>query len=87
MDHAILLHFGGSVTEQFELVGMRREVLTFLNQPSFNDLVAKVRAVMNVGCDVRLHGRYDMGGNRPIYVFTFLKMSGNCTSVVLASLD
>jgi hypothetical protein len=23
---------------------------------------------MNVGCDVRLHGRYDMGGNRPIYV-------------------
>jgi hypothetical protein len=23
---------------------------------------------MNVGCDVRLHGRYDMSGNRPIYM-------------------
>jgi hypothetical protein len=23
---------------------------------------------MNVGCELRLHGRYDMGGNRPIYV-------------------
>jgi hypothetical protein len=29
MDHVILLYFGGSVTEQFELVGMRRQVLTF----------------------------------------------------------
>jgi hypothetical protein len=68
MDCVILLHFGGSVTEQFELVGMRRQVLTFLNRPSFNDLIARVRAVMNVGCDVHLHGRYDMGVNRPIYV-------------------
>jgi hypothetical protein len=68
MDRVILLHFGGSVTEQFELVGMRRQVLTFLSQPSFNDLVARVRAVMNVGCDVRLYGRYDMGDNRLIYV-------------------
>jgi hypothetical protein len=31
MGRAILLHFGGSVIEQFELVGMRRQVLTFLN--------------------------------------------------------
>jgi hypothetical protein len=54
--------------EQFELVGMRRQVLMFPNRPSFNDLVARVRAVMNVGCDMRLHGRYDMGGNRSIYV-------------------
>jgi hypothetical protein len=68
MGCVILLHFGGSVIEQFELVGMRRQVLTFLNRPSFNDLIARVRAVMNVGCDVHLHGRYDMGGNRPIYV-------------------
>jgi hypothetical protein len=68
MDRVILLHFGGSVTEQFELVGMRHQVLTLLNRPSFNDLNARVRAVMNVGCDVRLHGWYDMGGNRPIYV-------------------
>jgi hypothetical protein len=29
MDRVILLHFGGSVTEQVELVGMRRQVLTF----------------------------------------------------------
>jgi hypothetical protein len=29
MDHVILLHFGGLVTEQIELVGMRRQVLTF----------------------------------------------------------
>jgi hypothetical protein len=68
MNRVILLHFGGSVTRQIELVGIRREVLTFLNRPSFNDLVARVRAVMNVGCDVRLHGRYDMCDNGPIYV-------------------
>jgi hypothetical protein len=29
MDCVILLHFGGSVTVQVELVGMRRQVLTF----------------------------------------------------------
>jgi hypothetical protein len=68
MDRVILLYFGGSVTEQFELVGMRRQVLTFWNRLSFNNLVTRVRAVMNVGCDVHLHGRYDMGGNRSIYV-------------------
>jgi hypothetical protein len=56
MDRVILLHFSGSVSEQFELVGMRRQVLTFQNRPSFNDLVARVRAVMNVGCDLCLHG-------------------------------
>jgi hypothetical protein len=63
MDRVILLYFGGSVTEQFELVGMRCQMLTFQNRPSFNDLIARVRTVMNVGCDVRLHGRYDMGDN------------------------
>jgi hypothetical protein len=68
MDRVILLHFSGSVIEQFDLVNMRRQVLTFQNRPSFNDLVARVRTVMNVGCDVRLHGRYNMGGNRPIYM-------------------
>jgi hypothetical protein len=68
MDRVILLQFGGSISEQFELVGMRCQVLTFQNRPSFNDLVARVRAVMNVGCDLCLHGRYDMGGNRMIYV-------------------
>jgi hypothetical protein len=72
MDHVILLHFGGSVNEQFELVGMRPHVLTFEKPPSFNDLVTRVRTVMNIGCDVRLHGRYDMGGNRAIYVMLLL---------------
>jgi hypothetical protein len=43
-------------------------MLTFQNRPSFNDLVARVRAVMNIGCDLHLHGRYEMCGNRPIYV-------------------
>jgi hypothetical protein len=68
MDCVILLHFGGSFSEQFELVGIRPHMLTFEKPPSFNELVARVRVVMNVGCDQRLHRRYDMGGNRPIYV-------------------
>jgi hypothetical protein len=61
MDYVILLHFSGSVSEQFELVGMRPHVLTFEKLPSFNELVARVRAIINVGCDMRLHGRYGMG--------------------------
>jgi hypothetical protein len=48
-------------------------VLTFQNRPSFNDLVGRVKPVMNVGCDVCLHGRYDMGGKRPIYVMLPLR--------------
>jgi hypothetical protein len=47
---------------------MKPHVLTFKKLSSFNELVARVRAIMNIGCDVRLHGMYDMGGNRPIYV-------------------
>jgi hypothetical protein len=71
MDRIILLQLGGSVNEQFELVGMRPHILTFENPPSFNELVARVKVVMNTRCDLRLHGRYDMGGgggNRPIYM-------------------
>jgi hypothetical protein len=68
MDHVILLHFGGSFSEQFELVVMRPHMLTFAKLHSFNELVARVRVVMNVGCELRLHGRYDMGGNTLIYV-------------------
>jgi hypothetical protein len=59
MDRVILLYFGGIVNEQFELVGMRCQVLTFEKPPSFNELVARVRAVMNIGCDLCLHRRYD----------------------------
>jgi hypothetical protein len=35
-------------------------MLTFAKPPSFNELVAKVRAVMNIGYELRLHERYDM---------------------------
>jgi hypothetical protein len=72
MDRVILLHSAGSVSGQYELVDMRPHVLTFEKLPSFNELVARDRAVMNVGCDLRLLGRYDMGGNRPIYVMLTL---------------
>jgi hypothetical protein len=48
MDRVILLHFSRSVTEQFGLIGMRHQVVMFQNRPSFNDLVSRVRAVMNV---------------------------------------
>jgi hypothetical protein len=68
MDRVILLYFSGSVNEQFELVGIRPHVLTFEKPPSFNYLVATVRTIMNIGCEVQLHGRYDIRGNRLIYV-------------------
>jgi hypothetical protein len=68
MDCVILLHFGGPVSEQFELVGMRPHMLTFKKPSSFNGLIARVRAIMNGGCDLRLHRRYDMGGSKPIHV-------------------
>jgi hypothetical protein len=64
MDRVILLHFDGSVCEQFKLVGMRPHVLSFGKPPSFNELVARVRTVMNVECELRFHRRYDMGGGQ-----------------------
>jgi hypothetical protein len=48
MYRVILLHFGGSVSEQFELVGMRPHVLIFAKPSSFDELVARVRAIMNI---------------------------------------
>jgi hypothetical protein len=33
---------------------------------------------MNVGCDVHLHGRYDMGDNRPIYMMLPLGSEDEC---------
>jgi hypothetical protein len=60
MGCVILLHFDGSIREQFELVGMRPHMVTFEKLSSFNELVARVRTVMNVGCDLCLQGRYDM---------------------------
>jgi hypothetical protein len=47
---------------------MRPHMLTFENLPAFNELVDRVKAAMNTGCDLHLHGRYDMWGNRPIYM-------------------
>jgi hypothetical protein len=41
---------------------MRSHVLTFKKLPSFNEMAARVRAIMNVRCDLRLHKRYDIGG-------------------------
>jgi hypothetical protein len=51
---------------------MRPHVLTFKKSLSFNDLVARVKAVMNAGCDMQLYGRYNMRSNRPIYVMLLL---------------
>jgi hypothetical protein len=78
MDRVILLHFDRSVNEQFELVGMRSHVLTFEKLSPFNELVVRVREVMNVGCELRLHERYDMGGNRLIYVMLTLGSEDEC---------
>jgi hypothetical protein len=78
MNHVILLQFLGSVNEQFELVDMRPRVLTFKNTSSFNELVPRVRAVINTRCDLRLHGRHDMGGNRPIYMMLSLGSEDEC---------
>jgi hypothetical protein len=44
----------------------------FEKPPSFNELVAIVRVVMNIRCDMRLHGRYNKRGNIPIYVMLSL---------------
>jgi hypothetical protein len=68
MDRVIILHFGGSVSEQFELVDMGPYMLIFGKPPSFNELVARVGAAINIGCELRLHRRYDMGDNKLIYV-------------------
>jgi hypothetical protein len=51
---------------------MRPYVFTFKNSSSFNELVARVRAVINTGCDLRLHDRYDMEGQETdLYDATF----------------
>jgi hypothetical protein len=74
MDRVILLHFDGSVSEQFKLVGMRPHVLSFGKPPSFNELVARVRTVMNVECELRFHMRYDMGGQQSDLCDTTLRV-------------
>jgi hypothetical protein len=68
MNCVIILYYGESVSEQFELVGVRPHVLTFEKPPSFNKLVTRVKAVMNIECELRLRGRYDIEGNRMIYM-------------------
>jgi hypothetical protein len=76
------------VSDQFEFVGMRPHVLTFEKKSSpFNEMVDRVGIDMNVGCDLRLHGRYDMGGNRPMYVMLPLgsEENGSCIRHVLGA--
>jgi hypothetical protein len=51
MDYVIILHFGKSVSDHIELVGMRPHVSTFEKSHSFNELVTRVRVAMNVRCD------------------------------------
>jgi hypothetical protein len=51
MNRMILLHCGGLVSDQYELVSIRQHVLTFEKLHSFNKLVARVKLVINVGCD------------------------------------
>jgi hypothetical protein len=48
MDCVILLYFDVSISEQFELVGIRPHIFTFEKPPLFNELVARVRIVMNI---------------------------------------
>jgi hypothetical protein len=78
MDRVILLQFGGSVNEQFELVGMRPHVLTFENLSSFNELVARVRAVMNTDVICVCMAGTIWGGNRPIYMMLPLGSEDKC---------
>jgi hypothetical protein len=47
-------------------------MLAFEKVSSFHEMVARVKVVMNAGCDLRLHGRYRMGGNSLIYVMLHL---------------
>jgi hypothetical protein len=82
MDRIILLHYGGTVSEQFELVGIRPYMLTFGKPPSFNELVTRVRGVMNVECELRLHGRYDMGGGQQTDVYDATLRVRRCVAVV-----
>jgi hypothetical protein len=78
MNLVILLQYSRLVNEQFELVGMRPHMLTFKNPPSFNELVARIKAVMDTGCDMRLHVRYDIGDNKPIYMMLSLGSENEC---------
>jgi hypothetical protein len=62
--------------------------LTFENLPQFKELVCRARSVLNVGCELRLHGRYDMGENRPVDVMLYSqKMNESYTIHVLGTLD
>jgi hypothetical protein len=89
MDHVILLYLGGSVNEQFELIGMRRYVLIFEKPSQFKELVCRARSVLNVGCKLRLLRRYDMGGiDQCMQCYHYgHKMNGSYTRHVLGTLD
>jgi hypothetical protein len=49
MDCVIILYYGGSVNEQFELICMRRHFLTFEKLPQFKELVCRARSSVASG--------------------------------------
>jgi hypothetical protein len=51
---------------------MRPRVLTFENPSSFNELVARVRSVMNIGCDLCLHEVQHGGQQTDLYDATLM---------------
>jgi hypothetical protein len=57
---------------------MRPHVLTFENLSSFNELVARVRAVMNTDVICVCMAGTIWGGNRPIYMMLPLGSEDKC---------
>jgi hypothetical protein len=53
-------------------------VVTFDKLPLFNELIARVRAVMNVGSELWLHGRYN--GKKLYRTRVLYNFVGPCSS-------
>jgi hypothetical protein len=72
MERIVRIFYGGTVSTNGEFDKMREEVLKFGNPPCFDEIVARVRAVLNVDADgsyVTVRGRLDAGrGGRAHYV-------------------
>jgi len=73
MDRNIVLFCGGSVNDGDSLVNMKRSVLNFSTAPCFNELMERVKGIMQDGCQFGLRGRYDAGTeSRPYHVIVLL---------------
>ena len=72
MERIVRVFYGGTVSTTGEIDKMREEVLKVGNAPCFDEIVARVRAVLNVdedGSYVTVRGRLDAGrGGRAHYV-------------------